>query len=59
MAIGLSVNGLICYPDKVTAEQAADVVRNYLDDHPADRDEWKYRVVTLALTEAFPCNGGE
>jgi hypothetical protein len=45
----------VCLPDKVTKQQLGDVVRKYLQDHPADRHTAASSLVLLALGEAFPC----
>jgi hypothetical protein len=47
---------MVCIPDKVLLGQATDVAVNYLRSHPEKRQFSAASMVTVALTQAFPCN---
>jgi Rap1a immunity proteins len=46
----------VCIPNAVTVKQAADVITNYLRDHPEQRHYAAWGLGLLALRLAFPCN---
>jgi Rap1a immunity proteins len=43
-----------CFPEQVTAEQARDVVKRYLEQHPEVRHYSAASLAAEALAEAFP-----
>jgi hypothetical protein len=45
----------LCIPHEATAGRLRSVLMRYLDEHPEQREEPAYRVVLLALLDAFPC----
>ena len=44
-----------CFPDKVTNEQSAQIVVNYLQDYPEKLDLSYLPLVIAALSDAYPC----
>jgi hypothetical protein len=46
---------ILCVPVEVTLQQAADIVRKYLEQHPDIRHFAGRGFVILSITEAFPC----
>ena len=46
---------LMCVPQGVEAGQLRDIVVQYLEDHPADRNLGAGLIVMSALLEAYPC----
>lgn len=44
-----------CFPTTANREQAADIVRKYLADHPEERHFTMASLVRAAIYEAFPC----
>ena len=44
-----------CFPDKVTNEQSAQIVVNYLQDYPEKLDQSYLPLVVAALADAYPC----
>lgn len=44
-----------CLRDQVTLGQVRDVVNQYLEKNPAERDKEAASLVIKALAEAFPC----
>lgn len=45
-----------CIPAAASADQLHDVVRTYLEAHPADRATIASQLVQMAMLEAFPCS---
>jgi hypothetical protein len=45
----------VCVPAGVTLQQTADVVTNYLRDHPEERHYTAQSLVVFALQQAWPC----
>ena len=50
-----SVSPWFCIPQGVTGNQVSDIVKQHLEKYPQVRHEVASTLVTLALTEAFPC----
>jgi len=48
-------NPLFCIRPTMTARQIHDVVKNFLDERPADRDAGAPALVLEAIQQAFPC----
>ena len=49
-------NGLLlCPTPAVPLQQIVAIVKQYLDDHPADQDRPAEWIVLKALSSAFPC----
>lgn len=46
---------IACMPADVTADQARDVVVNFLRDNPQSRHHSAVSLIELALADAFPC----
>lgn len=44
-----------CFPDKVTNEQSAQIVVDYLQDYPEKLDLSYLPLVVAALSDAYPC----
>ncbi len=54
--VSLRKNALFCTPNStITNGQAARIVVNYLEEHPAMQHEPDFAVTINALIEAFPC----
>ena len=49
----------ICKPKDVTLQQAADVVKKYLTDHPEERHYTAVSEISMALSQAFPCSAAK
>lgn len=47
----------LCVPKKYIYQQPFDIVKNYLDAHPANRNQTAAGLVMMALLEAWPCEG--
>ncbi len=45
-----------CLPSNATSGQIADIVTNFLRDHPGERQYVASSLVMLAIVPAFPCN---
>ena len=45
----------LCVPDGVLRGQVIDVAKNYLRDHPENRQRSANDLVYLSLRQAFPC----
>ncbi|WP_157959632.1 Rap1a/Tai family immunity protein [Devosia submarina] len=45
----------ICRPQGVTAQQIADVLMEWLDEHPEERHRPAAKLTGLAFAEAWPC----
>lgn len=44
-----------CAPDNVTLIQSVDIVRQYLEKHPENRNKPATMIVLSSLNAAFPC----
>ena len=56
MGTGIAIPGLrACIPSSVTAGQAQDVVKRYLEQHPEQLYYTAASIAIDALEEAFPC----
>jgi hypothetical protein len=51
----LNLLGLVCLNGNVTKGQVRDVIKKYMQDHPAERSHPAASLAYSALTEAFPC----
>lgn len=49
----------ICVPQDATPRQFMLVVEKYLKEHPEELHEPAYRLIDIALMEAFPCEDTE
>lgn len=47
----------ICIAATADRRQIVDVVKNYMRDHPADRNRTASALIYVSLREAFPCGG--
>jgi hypothetical protein len=47
-----------CIPNSVTGNQVVDVVKRFLEAHPAKRRSAAFGLVAEALAEGFPCERG-
>lgn len=47
---------ILCVPAEVSLQQAADITRKYLEQHPDIRHYAGRGFVILSITEAFPCS---
>lgn len=45
-----------CMPNNVTTGQLRDMVRNYLNNNPAERHYTAHSIVREVLASVFPCN---
>jgi hypothetical protein len=48
-------HGILCPPENVTVGQIAAIVRNYLRDHPEERNTAGIELVVKALMPFFKC----
>ena len=55
-AASKDINRGICLPDAITPRQIMDLIKKYLKDHPAERNETASSLVFAALSDAYPCN---
>jgi hypothetical protein len=56
MSTGNAILGtMMCLPEHVTGEQAQDVVKQFLEQHPERRHYTATTIAADALKEAFPC----
>ena len=47
--------GVVCAQSNVTAQQAMDVVKQWLEQNPARRHETAAVIVTQIISETWPC----
>jgi Rap1a immunity proteins len=55
-ADSFTMAAMLCKPKIATLRQVADVVVNYLREHPEKRHFTAVSLALTALTAAFPCN---
>ena len=44
-----------CIPSQIQASQVIDVAKKYLERNPSERHFTAFSLVTIALSEAWPC----
>ena len=49
----------VCIPGRTKANEAVGVVLDYIKQHPEDRKEGAWLLVTLAYRKAWPCNNDD
>ena len=54
--LGTDTTRMYCVPTQVTVKQLIDTVVLYLQQHPERRHYAAIDEVSIALTEAYPCN---
>lgn len=51
----LEYHGQFCEPSNANAKDLAEIVGNYVDQHPERRQNMGYVLIDLALRDKFPC----
>jgi hypothetical protein len=57
IADALAHDGNVCIPPQLTGNKVADVIMDFLGDHPELRPASGASIGVIALQRAFPCEG--